>query len=49
MYKFDPDQAIGGMEEAVKKCETPNEEGKKLQKDFTYKRTVDEILKVIGI
>ena len=48
MYKFDPDQAIGGMEEAVKKCETPNEEGKKLQKDFTYKRTVDEILKVIG-
>tara|TARA_R110000765_G_scaffold34505_3_gene78065 strand:+ start:438 stop:1523 length:1086 start_codon:yes stop_codon:yes gene_type:complete len=48
MYKFDPDQVIGGMEEAVKKCGTPNEEGKKLQKDFTYKRTVDEILKVIG-
>ena len=47
MYVFDSDQAIGGMEEAVKKCEAPNQEGKKLQKDFTYKRTVDAILKTM--
>ena len=48
MYSFDSDQVTAAMEEAVKKCETPNEEGKKLQKDFTYKHTVDKILKTIG-
>jgi hypothetical protein len=48
MYSFDNDQVTAAMEKAVEKCEHPNKEGQKLQTEFTYKRTVDEILKTIG-
>lgn len=48
MYSFDSDQVTAAMEEAVTKSEKSNTEGKKIQTEFTYKRTVDEILKTIG-
>jgi len=48
MYSFNEEQVIAAMETAVQKCEAPNTEGLKLQTDFSYKRTVDEILKTIN-
>ncbi len=48
IYGFNEEQAIAGMETAVSKAMTPNTEGVKLQTDFTYERTVTEILKTIN-
>ncbi len=48
MYSFDKNQVVSAMEKAVELSSTKNTEGLKLQEEFTYKRTVDEILKVIN-
>ena len=48
MYSFDENQMVAAMEKALELSATKNTEGLKLQEEFTYKRTVDEILKVIG-
>ena len=48
MYSFDRDQVTAAMEEAVIKSKNPNTEGQKIQTEFTYKHTVDKILKIIG-
>ncbi len=48
MYSFDEDQVVAAMDKAIELSSTKNTEGLKLQKEFTYKRTVDEILKVIN-
>ncbi len=48
MYSFDENQVVSAMEKAVELSSTKNTEGLKLQEEFTYKRTVDEILKVIN-
>ena len=44
---FDEEKAIAAMETAEEKCKTVNEEGLKLQTEFTYKKTVDIILENI--
>jgi hypothetical protein len=48
MYSYDEDQAVEAMERAVNCASQPNTEGLKLQKEFTYERTLNEILKVIN-
>ena len=48
MYSFDEEQAIAAMEKAIGLASTKNTEGLKLKEDFSYKRTVDQILKVIN-
>ena len=48
MYSFDENQVVAAMEKAAELSSTKNTEGLKLQEEFTYKRTVDEILKVIN-
>jgi hypothetical protein len=48
MYSFNEDQAIAAMEKAISLASTKNTEGLKLKEDFSYKRTVDQILKVIN-
>ena len=47
IYTFDTDEFISAMETAEQKVETKNIEGIKLQKDFTYEKTLDGIIKVI--
>ena len=48
-FVFDDDEFIDACEKAVEKAKANpvNEEGLKLQEKFTYKNTVDEIVKVI--
>jgi len=48
MYSFDEEQAIAAMEKAIGLASTKNTEGLKLKEDFSYKHTVDQILKVIN-
>ena len=48
MYSFNEDQMVAAMEKVLELSATKNTEGLKLQKEFTYERTVDEILKVIN-
>ena len=45
--KFNKDQAVAAMEEAEKKVNTVNEEGLKLQNEFTYEKTLNLILEEI--
>jgi len=49
IYTFDEDDFIEGCEKAIEryKSSSVNEEGLKLQQKFTYKKTVDKILKII--
>lgn len=44
IYSFTAEQLVSAFERAEKLARTPNTEGKKLMEQFTYKRTVDEIL-----
>lgn len=48
IYDFNEDEVIAKMEEAEEKCKTENEEGLKLQKQFSYGKTVDKILEYIN-
>jgi len=48
MYSYNEDQTVAAMEKAVDVAPQPNTEGLKLQKEFTYERTLNEILKVIN-
>ena len=45
---FDEDFVISKLEEAEKKCAEKNTEGIKLKEIFTYKKTLDSILKIIN-
>ena len=47
IYKFNKDQAISAMEQAEEKVNIINEEGLKLQKEFTYEKTLNLILEEI--
>jgi hypothetical protein len=49
IYDFDEDSFIEGCEGAIKRVESNrvNEEGLKLQEEFTYKKTADKILELI--
>lgn len=47
IYSFDDESVIFAMESAEKKCKKENKEGLKLQKTFSYGKTLDEILKYI--
>jgi len=44
IYTFDDEEVIAAFEAAEKKAKTVNENGVKLGKEFSYDRTVDEIL-----
>jgi hypothetical protein len=48
MYSFDEEQVGAAMDKAIELANKPNTEGLKLQTQFTYKHTVDEILKIIN-
>jgi|TARA_Y100000289_G_scaffold39202_1_gene38683 hypothetical protein len=48
IYDFNEDEVIAKLEEAEEKCKTENEEGLKLQKEFSYGKTVDKILEYIN-
>lgn len=45
IYTFDDDLVVSKMEEASSLAKKPNKEGKKLASQFTYKKTLDSILK----
>ncbi len=45
--KFNKDQSIAAMEDAEKKVNTINEEGLKLQNEFTYEKTLNLILEEV--
>ena len=47
IYTFDSDEFTSAMETAEQKVNSVNEEGIKLQKEFTYEKTLDKILEVI--
>ena len=47
IYTFDTDEFISAMETAESKAETINEEGLKLQKEFTYEKSLNKILELI--
>ena len=47
IYTFDTDEFIAAMESAEEKATTVNAEGIKLQKEFTYEKTLNKILEVI--
>lgn len=46
--KFSKDTFIKALEDAEKKCSSENKEGKKLKEKFTYKNTVDSILRELA-
>lgn len=48
MYDFSEEQFVEAMERAAKLAKTPNPAGRKLATEFTYKRTVDELLAKIN-
>jgi hypothetical protein len=48
IYSFYEDQAIEAMEYAIKKAGSINEEGLKLQQDFTYEKTVKDIKEIMS-
>lgn len=45
---YNEEQVVAAMEKAETKIQNINEQGKKLQKDFSYAKTVDKILDYIG-
>jgi len=47
IYTFDTDEFTAAMETAETKVGTVNEQGIKLQKEFTYEKTLNKILEVI--
>ena len=47
IYTFDTDEFVAAMESAEEKATTVNAEGIKLQKEFTYEKTLNKILEVI--
>ena len=47
IYKFNKDQAVAAMETAEQKVGTVNEQGLKLQQDFSYEKAVNMILEEI--
>jgi len=47
IYTFDTDEFVAAMEKAESKASQENEEGLKLQKEFTYEKTLNKILEVI--
>jgi hypothetical protein len=47
IYTFDDDEFTAAMELAESKATTTNEEGLKLQKQFTYENTLNKVLDVI--
>ncbi len=47
IYTFDTDEFTAAMETAEAKVGTVNEQGIKLQKEFTYEKTLNKILEVI--
>ena len=47
IYTFDQDEFVAAMETAESKADVVNEEGLKLQKEFTYEKTLNKILEVI--
>jgi hypothetical protein len=44
IYAFKAEQLMEAFERVEKLAKTPNPEGRKIREQFTYKRTVDEIL-----
>lgn len=48
IYSFNENQAIQAMEYAETKFGTINKEGLKLQKDFSYEKTADDIKKILS-
>ncbi len=49
IYKLDPEALIEKMEEAEKVCKKENTEGLKLQKEFTYEKTLDGLLSKLHV
>ena len=49
IYTFDEEEFISAMESAEKICKTENLEGLRLVEKFTYEKTLDKILSVMGI
>jgi hypothetical protein len=49
IFDFNEDEFISACETAIKKVENDkvNKEGLKLQKEFTFKKTVDSLLKLL--
>ncbi len=47
IYTWDEEEAVTAMELAEKKAKTPNPEGEKLQKQFTWEKSLEIILKKI--
>ena len=45
IHGFNEDQVIAAMEQAETKIEETNTEGLKLQQEFSYKKSLDTILK----
>lgn len=48
IYDFNEDEVVSKMEEAESKCKNENTEGLKLQKQFSYGKTVDKILEYLN-
>lgn len=46
-YRLDGQEIIEAMKKSIDLAKTPNKEGRKLQKKFTYKKTIDKIFKII--
>lgn len=46
-YKISDEAIVEGMERSLEKAKTPNEEGEKLQNEFSYEKMVDKIEKVV--
>lgn len=47
IYTWDEDEVVEAFEKGEKLARTENSEGLKLQKEFTYEKTLDNLLKVI--
>lgn len=48
IYDFNEDEVVSKMEEAESKCKNENTEGLKLQKQFSYGKTIDKILEYLN-
>jgi hypothetical protein len=49
IYTFDENDLVEAMKKAETVCKTENKEGLKLAKEFTYEKTLDKILSVMGV
>lgn len=47
--EFNEEEVLSAMRDAESKCTSPNDEGLKLQEDFSYAKTVDAILSRINL